>query len=677
MGRMTSVSHSYRILLSPMLVFSLLSFLFSRGDKAFAQDEAQNERVEKVNAAIDRGVQYLLGEVEKQQTVRWDDPRKTAGQVALETYALVIAGVDVNHPLIRKNFEYLRQHALESSYTYTLACYAFALDAAIAQKEADFFLSNPEMARQKFKDNPSVGQEFRSPLASAVQRLAGFQNNSGGWAYPDRKVDNSNTQFAVLALGVGLKRNVPIDNQAWEKVVDHFLKEGESIKEEVKDRLTLMTTEEVAERKLRGKNPKEKVEVKVVSKEAKDGKPKPEGDEEGKKKEKRGSTSVAQKTMVARPAMPEIGTENIAVYKRRWKYNPERTTNEWNMTCSGLSSLLLARQALKGKLPQEKQESLNAAIRDGFGWIMVNWNASPQYYGMYSLEKVADIGEVKKFGSHDWYEEISNSILGAQRPNGGWPADDAAHGNDRVSTSFALLVLNRATALVMMTLLSQNPVNRIMVSGRRSDAQDPNDHSWVYVRDLDTTIHYPTLLRTIRLRPHPKLLQLLGSIVRFYSDEWKGELVPEMAAVRDAITNNEARKAIEGYLSDITGHKYEKWEDYLNWHKRWERLIQIGTHQKKERIPDLLNYYKHTTKSFPLKKTVLWALIQCKARDAIPLFLEDLKSNDPRLRAAAYDAFKAFYVEFPPPFDATGTQSVRDKQVEAIASWYEEQSKKS
>jgi hypothetical protein len=148
-----------------------------------------------------------------------------------------------------------------------------------------------------------------------------------------------------------------------------------------------------------------------------------------------------------------------------------------------------------------------------------------------------------------------------------------------------------------------------------------------------------------------------------------------MAAARDGVTQPDARKAIEGYLSEITGHKYERWEDYLGWYKRWERVIQIGTKQKQERVSDLLNYYQHTTKSFPLKKSVMWALVQCKARDAIPFFLKDLKSNDPKLRVAAYDAFKAFFVDFPPPFDGTGTQTVRDKQVEAILTWFDDQTK--
>src|SRR5262249_9049670 len=158
-------------------------------------------------------------------------------------------------------------------------------------------------------------------------------------------------------------------------------------------------------------------------KEKTDPKSKEEKDKgDAKNAEKKPATEVvARKSMVVRPAMPEIGTENISVYQRSWKYNDDKGDGNWNMTCAGLSSLLLARQGLKGKLTQDRQEALNAAIRDGFGWIMTHWTSSPNYYGMYSLEKVADLGEVKKFGSHDWYEEISGNILGGQEANGNWP----------------------------------------------------------------------------------------------------------------------------------------------------------------------------------------------------------------------------------------------------------------
>ena len=60
-------------------------------------------------------------------------------------------------------------------------------------------------------------------------------------------------------------------------------------------------------------------------------------------------------------------------------------------------------------------------------------------------------------------------------------------------------------------------------------------------------------------------------------------------------------------------------------------------------------------------------------KEAIPLFLEDLKNQDPVLRLAAYNSFRAFFIEFPPPFDATASETVRVKQVAAILDWYREQ----
>jgi oligoendopeptidase F len=102
----------------------------------------------------------------------------------------------------------------------------------------------------------------------------------------------------------------------------------------------------------------------------------------------------------------------------------------------------------------------------------------------------------------------------------------------------------------------------------------------------------------------------------------------------------------------------------------------IGTQQKADRIPDLLKYYENTNKSFALKSTVIWALQQVKAKEALPLFLKDLSSNDPRVRDAAYKAFRSFFVDYPPRFDATASQSVRAEQISAIQEWHREQEKK-
>jgi hypothetical protein len=67
------------------------------------------------------------------------------------------------------------------------------------------------------------------------------------------------------------------------------------------------------------------------------------------------------------------------------------------------------------------------------------------------------------------------------------------------------------------------------------------------------------------------------------------------------------------------------------------------------------------------------ALVQCKAREAIPRFLADLESDDVRVRDAAYSAFRSFFVDFPPPFTPTGSEPKRRDEVVKVRAWYEVQ----
>ena len=104
-----------------------------------------------ISEAIDKGIEYLLGKVEENQLARKD--QWSTGQVALETYALVVAGVSVDHPLIQKNFETLRQKAFKPAKTYTVSCYAFALDAAISQIHQDMQFLGGKL----IPDGPRIG----------------------------------------------------------------------------------------------------------------------------------------------------------------------------------------------------------------------------------------------------------------------------------------------------------------------------------------------------------------------------------------------------------------------------------------------------------------------------------------------------------------------------------------
>ena len=74
------------------------------------------------------------------------------------------------------------------------------------------------------------------------------------------------------------------------------------------------------------------------------------------------------------------------------------------------------KEALTAELRQKVRESL----RDAVAWIEADWKPHDNFYGMYSLEKVGDLGEVHTFGEHDWYLEMSDYLLDRQQNEGNW-----------------------------------------------------------------------------------------------------------------------------------------------------------------------------------------------------------------------------------------------------------------
>lgn len=614
---------------------------------------------DRTSKAIDDGIEYLLKTTES-RLVDFDakfksgrpspDQENGIGILALDIYALVVAGVSVEHPVVRAGFKFLDRIAF--THTYTTAIYAFGLDAAISQIESDLLMLRPPKVVQKLRDNPRIGAEYRPRLREAVEAIVKAQNKLGVWRYGPgaQDFDNSNVQFAVLALGVGAKRGANINDEVWLKVVDHFVKGQQKEGEEIADRLRLRPPEE------RGL-PRD--DVKLIPK-----------DGPGSVAEKRSKKNAKDKgdgaTVVVGPPIdvpdPVVGTEATPVYKRGWDYE-NKGQSTWNMSCAGLSSLLLARQNLKGKLSTSAQAALDKAVRDGYGWIMGNWQPTGQYYGIYSIEKVGDIGDVQLFGSHNWYEEISGHLLGSQQPDGSWPKGGGPKEEPEVATAFALLVLNRATSL-----LTQAQSSRIVISGKRSEV-DTTDRSWVYVPELDTTLHYPSLLRAIRLRPSPRLFKFLESIVESYPEERKGDLVPDIVKVRRAMEQRGAQRALDQHLATIAGAKLKSLDDYAAWYELWQKVLAIGEGKKKEGKDELLKAYREAPESVTLRKTLMWSLNQIGAREAIPLLLDDMGNADPTVRLSAYNYFKAYFLDFPPPFDPSARADVREKQVATIREW--------
>jgi hypothetical protein len=153
---------------------------------------------EQVRESIDKGIRYLTQQ--QNPNGSWSDYLGyPGGTTALCTLALLSAGVDPAEPQIQKALGYLRK--IDSKRTYVVALQTMV-----------FCRAEPDKDRLRIRSN--------------VKWLEGTQltegPNKGSWSYPGADGDNSNAQFALLALHEAERVGVSAGDRTWQLARKHW-----------------------------------------------------------------------------------------------------------------------------------------------------------------------------------------------------------------------------------------------------------------------------------------------------------------------------------------------------------------------------------------------------------------------------------------------------------------------
>jgi len=139
-----------------------------------------------IDAAIDRGVCYLLPrQLEDGGWSFWGGQQRV-GSTALVVYTLLKSGVDPDHEAIQRAIHRLARENVAT--TYDAACLAMALAA----------------------HDPRAHREW---LEEIVSRLIAWQD--GSWGYPSSSHDLSNTQYAALGLRAAVLAGIEVPDMVW------------------------------------------------------------------------------------------------------------------------------------------------------------------------------------------------------------------------------------------------------------------------------------------------------------------------------------------------------------------------------------------------------------------------------------------------------------------------------
>ena len=134
-----------------------------------------------------------------------------------------------------------------------------------------------------------------------------------------------------------------------------------------------------------------------------------------------------------------------------------------SMTSAGISGLLLARagMAAQGEIDRALADRIDAAIRDGYGWLAEQFSVrcnpgfaeradNHWYYWLYCLERSCELAGIARLQGRDWYYEGCLQLLSQQQGNGSFRSE---HASTLLldATCFAVLFLAKATAAAPIT----------------------------------------------------------------------------------------------------------------------------------------------------------------------------------------------------------------------------------
>jgi hypothetical protein len=189
------------VLLRPFacVLFVVVLLTTQFGLNAISWGEEVN--AEQVNHAIDKGIKYLT----QQQNANGSWPEYMGypgGVTALCTLALLNAGLDPAEPQIQKALGYLRKIRPDTNPR----TYVISLQTMV------FCRAEPDKDRLRIRSNVK--------WLESTQVQEG--QSKGSWSYPGSDGDNSNAQFALLALYEAERIGVQASEQTWRLARKHW-----------------------------------------------------------------------------------------------------------------------------------------------------------------------------------------------------------------------------------------------------------------------------------------------------------------------------------------------------------------------------------------------------------------------------------------------------------------------
>jgi hypothetical protein len=422
---------------------------------AAAPGWADDVSAEQVRTAIEQGVAYLKSQ--QRGDGSWSEwVNQPGGVTSLSTLAMLNSGVPVEDDGIQRALTYLRKlRADQINATYSVALQTMVFCRAEPKRDLGAISRNVDwLTRIQIQEGPT----------------------RGSWAYPGAYGeigDNSNSQFALLALHEAERVGVTVEPRVWRLAKAYW-----------------------------------------------EGCQNPDGSWGYKKNL---ITGVGSEPI--RGSMTCAGISSLVICADMVHQSDATADGDRIQCCQRAES---DNERLERAL---QWLGTNFAVTRNPGATQQSW----LLYYLYGLERVGRLTAQRFIGGHDWYREGAAHLLnmkGGVAVASGWRGVGAEERDDRVATSFALLFLSKGRRPVLLAKLKHSGEDEW--NQHRSDAANltryvetrwNRDLTWQAV-DLDAATiddlgQSPVLYycgRTSPLPRSPEAVQKLAQKLRGYID---------------------------------------------------------------------------------------------------------------------------------------------------------------
>ncbi|MCC7168822.1 MAG: hypothetical protein IT459_00105 [Planctomycetes bacterium] len=206
----------------------------------------------EIDAAIDAGVAYLRESEDSLASA----PHATAyrgGTECLVFYTLLMSGVAKDDPYVARLEPIVLATARESEQTYTLALATLGLLAHDSKRHATTIaglVARLEAGQRKGDQRGSGCYGYmllRERTGDGTKSATKKSTQLAHWDAPSNWWDNSNTQYAILALRSAVDHGFAVDSKVFERSARHFLRQkrpdgGAAYSDSIRERSYLSMT---------------------------------------------------------------------------------------------------------------------------------------------------------------------------------------------------------------------------------------------------------------------------------------------------------------------------------------------------------------------------------------------------------------------------------------------------